>query len=83
MNIPGSIDAELKAARKEGVEWAIAQMRATAKEISAEALICMRDGYGRIEKASRLYAEAGALSDEASRIELLWDQQGAEDWRQR
>ena len=74
MNIPGSIDAELKAARKDGVEWAITQMRATAKEISAEALICMRVGYGQIEKASRLYAEAGALADEAARIELFWEQ---------
>lgn len=69
MNIPGSIDAELKAAReegrREGIKWAIYQLRAVATILGTEASECMKAGDGPSDRATRLYTEAGALLAEA------------------
>ena len=69
MNIPGSIDAELKAAREEGrldgIKWAIYQLRAVATILGTEASECMKAGDGPSDRATRLYTEAGALFAEA------------------
>ena len=65
MNIPGAIDAELKAAREEGrlddIKWAIYQLRAVATHLGTEASECMKAGDGPSDRATRLYTEAGAL----------------------
>ncbi len=65
MNTPGSIEAELKAAREEGIldgiKWAIYQLRADATILGTEASECMKAGDGPSDRATRLYTEAGAL----------------------
>ena len=65
MNIPGSIEAELKAAREDGrldgIKWAIYQLRAAATLLGTEASACMKAGDGPSDRATRLYTEAGAL----------------------